>query len=64
MAKGYLTAASRAQIAERVIARLNTPEDFRGHRLTLNDIIYSQAMYLADYLFGGSLSYLPYILKW
>lgn len=64
MSKGYLTAASRTQIAEGVIARLNVLETFRGHRISLNNIIYSQALYLSDFLFDKTQSYLPYILKW
>lgn len=55
---------TRNRLAQGVLERLNTVENFRGRELRLGDIIREQSRALADYLSGESARYAPYIGKW
>lgn len=55
---------TRNKLAEGVLERINTIENFRGREMRLGDIIREQSRALADYLTGTSDRYAPYLGKW
>ncbi len=63
-ARHRLTEASRRDLAERILARLEAVEPHEGKRLSLQSIIQTQARHLATYLRGDREQYTPYVLNW
>ena len=62
--QGKLSMDTRRRLAEKVMERLNTIENFRGKRLRMGDIIRLQAVDLSKFLIGEAKSYKPYLMKW
>ena len=62
--QGKLSMDTRRRLAEKVMERLNTIENFRGKRLRMGDIIRLQAVDLSKFIIGTSKSYKPYLMKW
>jgi CRISPR-associated endonuclease Cas1/group II intron reverse transcriptase/maturase len=62
--QGKLTMDTRKRLAEKVLERLNTTENFRGQRIRLSDIMRLQSVNLAKYLSDENKAYKPYLMKW
>ena len=61
---GRLQKETRALIAEKVQARLDAPERYKGQRLSPRAIIQTQARELASYLRGDTEAFLAFPVSW
>jgi group II intron reverse transcriptase/maturase/CRISPR-associated endonuclease Cas1 len=61
---GLLDDKTKSVLVQKIIARLNEVENFRGREMRLFEIIQNQAFSLAKFLTGVETSYKPYIKKW
>ncbi|HOV89593.1 MAG TPA: CRISPR-associated endonuclease Cas1 [Syntrophorhabdaceae bacterium] len=61
---GLLTYETRKKVAEKVLERIHTVENFRGEEIRLSQIIKKQAKALAEFIEGKIVHYRPYIGKW
>lgn len=62
--KGYLVDATRKMLAEKVLNRLETPEQYEKKNVPLRIIMQSQARHLATYLRGERSEYTAYVMEW
>jgi CRISPR-associated protein Cas1 len=62
--RGFLTAAMRRALAEKVLARLEAAEKYEGKRHPLRAIIQMQARRLATYVRGERDEYRPFVASW
>ena len=62
--EGKLSMDTRRRLAEKVLERINTIENFRGQRIRMADIMRLQSVNLAKYLKGEAKNYKPYVMKW
>lgn len=62
--QGKLSMDTRRRLAEKVMERINTIENFRGQRIRVGDIMRLQAVNMAKYLKGEAKAYKPYLMKW
>ena len=62
--QGKLSMDTRRRLAEKILERINTVENFRGQRIRLGDIMRLQAVHLSQYLRGEIKTYKPYLMKW
>ena len=62
--QGKLSMDTRRRLAEKVMERINTIENFRGQRIRVGDIMRLQAVNMAKYLKGEVKAYKPYLMKW
>ena len=61
---GKLSMDTRKRLAEKILERINTVENFRGQRIRIGDIMRLQSVNLAKFLKGEAKSYKPYLMKW
>ena len=61
---GLLDRASKARVAEAVLARLTTAEPYEGKRHSLRAIVWRQAQHLATVLRRERPAYTPFIARW
>ncbi len=59
-----LDEATRRQIAEQVLSRLERPETYEGKRVPLRAIIQDQARHLATFVRGDRPAYEPFMVRW
>lgn len=62
--QGRLIPESRRLLAEKVLARLDSPERFEGKRYALNSIIQMQARHVATFVRGQRATYEPFTMSW
>jgi CRISPR-associated endonuclease Cas1/group II intron reverse transcriptase/maturase len=62
--QGKLSYDTRRRLAEKIMERINTIENFRGQRIRVGDIMRLQAVSLAKFLKGETKAYKPYLMKW
>jgi CRISPR-associated protein Cas1 len=62
--KGLLAEATRRMLAEKVLERLEKPEQYEGKRHPLRAIIQMQARHLATFVRGDRAAYGPFVVKW
>jgi CRISPR-associated protein Cas1 len=62
--KGYLVETTRKMLAEKVLNRLETPEQYEKKNVPLRIIMQSQARHLATYLRGERAEYTAYVMEW
>lgn len=62
--QGFLTEKTRRTIAEKILGRLDTPEQWQGERHQLRHIIQHTARNCATYLRGERHEFIPFIAKW
>jgi CRISPR-associated endonuclease Cas1/group II intron reverse transcriptase/maturase len=62
--QGKLTMETRKRLAEKVLERINTIENFRGNRIRLSEVMRLQTVKLAKFLRGEEKTYKPYLMKW
>jgi CRISPR-associated protein Cas1 len=61
---GQMDNKTRNIVVDKILARINSIEIFRGHEMRFGEIIQYQANSLAKYLTGKIKTYKPYIKKW
>ena len=61
---GLLEEHTRKMLADKVLARLASPERHEGHRRALHQVIQAQARHVAAYLRGERARYEPFVAKW
>ncbi|HOR00082.1 MAG TPA: CRISPR-associated endonuclease Cas1 [Anaerolineae bacterium] len=61
---GLLDERTRKTLAEKVLARLDSPERHEGHQRPLRHIIQAQARHVAAYLRGERAGYEPFTSRW
>ena len=59
-----LTPQTRRDLAERVLARLESPESYESKRQALRVILQQQARHLATFLRGDRPAYTPFTMSW
>lgn len=62
--EGWLDAATRERIVEKVLERLEGSEPYEGKRQPLRHIVQQQARHLATFLRGEREQYLPFVMGW
>lgn len=62
--QGRLIPESRRLLAEKVLARLDSPERFEGKRYALSSIIQMQARHVATFVRGQRAVYEPFVMSW
>lgn len=62
--EGRLVPESRRLLAEKVLARLDSPERFEGKRYALSSIIQMQARHVATFVRGQRAVYEPFAMSW
>lgn len=62
--RGFLTQKTRRQLAEKILARLESSEKYDGKRQPLRVIIQQQARQLATYLRGEREEFRPFLASW
>lgn len=62
--RGYLAEPTRRLLAERVLARLDTAEQYEKKRHPLGDVIQMQARRLAAFVRGEREAYEPFLASW
>ncbi len=62
--QGRLVPESRRLLAEKVLARLDSPERFEGKRYALSSIIQMQARHIATFVRGQRDNYEPFTMSW
>jgi CRISPR-associated protein Cas1 len=63
MTDGLLDADTRKIIGEKILARLESPERYKGKKYQIRSIIQIQARNLASFL-RGQQEYKPFTFKW
>lgn len=63
MEQGQLKQQTRKRLVEKLLERLNSKENFRGHKLRITEIIQHQARAMALHV-QGIKTYKPYVGKW
>ncbi|MFQ5433971.1 MAG: CRISPR-associated endonuclease Cas1 [Anaerolineae bacterium] len=63
-ARGFLTEKTRRQLAEKILARLESQERYEGKRHPLRAIIQWQARHLATFVRNEREAYRPFITSW
>ncbi len=61
---GSLTRETRQNLAERVLARLETTEPYEGKRQPLRIIMQQQARHLATFVRTERATYNPFVMSW
>lgn len=61
---GWLTAAARRAIVDRLRERMESAEPYEGKRVPLRIIVQSQARRVASYLRGDRADYRPFVGRW
>jgi len=61
---GWLTAAARRAIVDRLGERMESAEPYEGKRVPLRIIVQSQARRVASYLRGDRAEYRPFVGRW
>ncbi|MFB3918281.1 MAG: CRISPR-associated endonuclease Cas1 [Terriglobales bacterium] len=64
MQNGILIAETKSAFAEKIMARLSTPEPYQGKHFQIRSVIQQQARRLASFLRGDSLRYSTFSFKW
>lgn len=64
MEDGFLDDYTKNLLAKNVLDRINRYENYRGERITMEDIIYRQAKEIAKYVSEDNYCFKPYISKW
>lgn len=59
-----LTQKTRHQLAEKILERLESPENYEGKNYTIRTIIQTQARHLATYVRGERPAYTPFLTSW
>lgn len=62
--QGRLTLDTRRRLADKILARLDTPERYEGKKHTLRSILAQQAAHIATYVRGDRPAYTPYLATW
>lgn len=62
--KGYLTRKSKNNLVKNIFERLNTPVNFRGKKVTLQEVLHLTCADLGKFLNGKKTKFKPYIMKW
>lgn len=62
--QGYLTDSTKRQLAEKVLARLESPEKYADKRYPLRIILQMQARALATYVRGERAEFVPFMVRW
>jgi len=61
--RGYLTDTTRRTLADKILARLEGEEPYRGKKRKLRTIIQAQAHRIASFVRGEG-SYEPFVGRW
>ncbi len=62
--RGHLSEKTRQQLADKILARLDTNAKFEGKHYPLRTIIQMQARHVATFVRGDRDHYLPFALSW
>jgi CRISP-associated protein Cas1 len=62
--RGYLTGPVRKQLAEKILARMESAEPFEGKRFPLRAIVQAQARQIAAYLRRERDAVEPFVAAW